>query len=190
MSLVVDKVKCIEESDESSDSDEIYLIVFQGRTVPPFASGLGVIARTAWNDFDAGETQGADVRVASTNSDGVYAVMMVERDDGRDITGDAVVGAWKTQTDLTWKSIMLGMVAGGIPTGTEEAKNAGFAGIRNALDGLSSLYMEFPKGNDDKIDIERVTISQAGQSQTIRFRSPSDKEDATYDVTFKQTAAA
>jgi hypothetical protein len=115
--------------------------------------------------------------------------MMVDEDSSKDIAGNAVVGAWKAQTDLIWKSIMLGMVAGGTATGTEAAKNIGFAGIRNALNGLASLYMEFPKGDDDVIDIQRVTISQPGQSQTIRFRSPSDKEDATYDVTFKHTTA-
>lgn len=190
MSLVVDKIKCVEESDEIG-ADDLYLIVFQGRTVAPFASGLNSIGPgSAWSDFDTGETHHTDVRVASTNPDGVYAVMMVEKDSSKDIQGNAVVGAWKAQTDLVWKSVMLGMVAGGMPTGTEAARNAGFAAIRNALNGLASLYMEFPKGDDDVIDVKRVTISQPGQSQTIRFRSPSNKEDATYDVTFKQTSAA
>jgi hypothetical protein len=82
------------------------------------------------------------------------------------------------------------MVAGGIPTGTEAAKNAGFAGISNAVNGLASIYMELPKGDDDVIGTRRVTITQPGQSQTIRFRSPADQEDATYDVTFKHTANA
>ena len=190
MSLVVDRIKAIEESDESG-SDDIYLIVFQGRTVAPFSSGLNSVGPgNFWNDFDSGEVENTDHRVASTNADAVYAVMMVEKDASKDVTGDAVVGAWRAQTDLIWKSIMLGMVAGGIPTGTAAAKDTGFTGIRTALNGLASLYMEFPKGDDDVIDVERVTISQIGQSQTIRFRSPSNQEDATYDVTFKHTAAA
>jgi hypothetical protein len=190
MSLVVDRIKAVEESDESG-SDDIYLIVFQGRTVAPFESGLNSIGPgNFWDDFDTGEAENTDHRVASTNSDAVYAVMMVEKDSSKDIAGDAVVGAWRAQTNLIWKSIMLGMVAGGIATGTEAAKNTGFVGIVNALNGLASLYMEFPKGDDDVIDIERVTISQPGQSQTIRFRSPSNQEDATYDVTFKHTTAA
>jgi hypothetical protein len=190
MSLVVDQIKCVEESDEAG-ADDIYLIVFQGRTVAPFTSGLNVVGPgSAWKDFNTGDpAHKTDVRVASTNSDGVYVVMMVEEDSSKDIAGNAVVGAWKAQTDLIWKSIMLGMVAGGTAPGTEAAKNTGFGGIRNALNGLASLYMEFPKGDDDVIDIERVTISQPGQSQTIRFRSPSNQEDATYDVTFKHTTA-
>ena len=191
MSLIVDKIKCVEESDEVG-ADDIYLIAFIGRTVPPFRSALGSIGPgSAWSDFDTGETHNTDVDTGLfTASDAVYAVMMVEKDSGKDISGTAVVGAWRAQTDLIWKSIMLGMVAGGIATGTEAAKNSGFVGIRNALNGLASLYMEFPKGDDDVIDTKRVTISQPGQSETIRFRSPSNQEDATYDVTFKHTANA
>lgn len=189
MSLVVDKIKCVEESDENG-ADDIYLIGFIGRTVAPFRSALGSLGPgTAWSDFDTGDTRLHDVDTGLFSaSDAVYAVMMVEKDSGKDITGDAVVGAWRAQSDLIWKSIMLGMATGGIPTGTEAAKNSGFAGIRNAFNGLASLYMEFPKGDDDVIDVKRVTITSPGQSQTIRFRSPSDKEDATYDVTFKHTA--
>lgn len=188
MSLVVDKIKAVEESDEIG-SDAIYLITFHGRTVAPFNSGLSSIGPgSSWDDFDTGETSNTDVRIASTSADGVYAVMMVEQDNGKDITGSSIVGAWSAQTDLIWKSLMLGMVAGGIPTGTPAAKNAGFTGIRNALNGLSSLYMEFPKGNDDVIAVQRVTINQVGQSQTIRFRSV--QEDTTYDVTFKHTSAS
>jgi hypothetical protein len=45
--------------------------------------------------------------------------------------------------------------------------------------------MEFPMGDDDQLGVKRVTITKAGQSQTVRFRS--NVEDATYDVTFKHT---
>lgn len=189
MSLLIDKIKCVEESDEVG-ADDIYLIMFIGRTVAPFRSALRSVGPgAAWSDFDTGETHHTDVDSGLFSApDALYAVMMVEKDSGKDISGDAVVGAWQAQSDLIWKSIMLGMVAGGIPTGTEAAKNSGFAGIRNAFNGLASLYMEFPKGDDDVIDVKRVTITNPGQSQTIRFRSPSDAEDATYDVTFRHTA--
>jgi len=188
MSLVIDKIKCVEESDEVG-SDDIYLIVFQGRTVPPFSSGLNSVGPgSAWGDFDTGETHGNDVRVASTNADGMYAVMMVEKDNQKDISGDEVVGAWRAQTDLIWKSIMLSLVASGQSTSSESAKSSAFTGMKNALNGLASLYMDFPKGNDDVIKVRRVTIAASGSSQILRFRS--DEEDATYDVTFKQTSAA
>lgn len=185
MSLTVDAIKCVEESDEVG-ADDVYLVVFQGRTVLPFASTLSSIGpgRT-WQDFDTGETHSADVRVAPTNADAVYAVMMIEKDDGKDIQG-AVVDAFRTATDLVWRSLMLGILASGRPTNAEPAKAAGFASIRTTLNGLTAVYTEFPKGNDDVLDIKRVTITAAGQSQTIRFRS--GPEDATYDVTFKQTA--
>ena len=51
MSLVVDKINCVEESDEIG-ADDIYLVVFQGRSVAPFASGLKSIGPgSAWQDF-------------------------------------------------------------------------------------------------------------------------------------------
>jgi hypothetical protein len=189
MSLIIDKIKCVEESDEVG-SDDIYLIGFIGRTVSPFKSALASVGPgVAWSGFDTGETDHHNVNTGLFSaSDALYVVMMVEKDNGKDISGTAVVSAWAAQTDLIWKSIMLGMVAGGIPTGTESAKTIGFAGIKNALNGLASLYMEFPKGDDDVIDVKRVTITNPGQSQTIRFRSPSNLEDATYDVTFQHNA--
>lgn len=185
MSLIVDKIKCLEESDENG-ADDIYLITFRGRTLAPFESNLGSLGPgAAWSDFDTGETHGTDVGIAKTFSDAVYAVMMVEKDNGKDISGDAVVGAWKAQTDLVWKSVMLGLTQSGVNTSSAEGRAAGFTAIRNALNGLSSIYMEFPKGDDDVIDVQRITITAPGQTQTVRFRSPSHLEDATYDVTFK-----
>jgi len=187
MSLVVDKIKSVEESDEVG-ADDIYLIVFEGRTVPPFDAVLNSVGPgTAWSDFDTGETHNADVRIGSTNGDSLYAVMMVEKDRGKDVTGAAVVGAWRSATDLAWKTHMGSLLVGGLPTNTERAKIAGFGAIKNTLYGLSSVYMEFPKGDDDVLDVQRVIITTPGQSQTIRFRS--NVEDATYDVTFKQTTA-
>ena len=183
--LVVDRIFCEEESDEIA-SDDIYLIMFTGITRPPFNSELNSIGpSSAWQDFDTGQARNLDVGVAITDPDAVYVAMLVEEDASKDVAGDAVIGAWRTQTDLVWRSIMLGSLAGGNPTTSEASKKMGFAGIRNALNGLASIYMEFPKGDDDVIGTERVTITEFGQSQTVRFRSPSDQEDATYHVTFK-----
>src|SRR5688572_15054084 len=73
MTLVVDNIKCVEESDEVG-ADDIYLIAFIGRTVPPFRSALGSIGPAGvWSDFDTGETHGADVSTGLfTASDAVY----------------------------------------------------------------------------------------------------------------------
>lgn len=188
MSLVVDRIHAIEESDESG-SDDIYLIVFQGRTVPPFASGLNSVGPgNFWDDFDSGEKENTDHRVASTNADAVYAVMMVEKDSSKDISGTDVVSAWQAATALTWKTTMGAAIAGGMSPGSAAVKQEGFEKIKKTLNGLSSVYMAFPYGDDDVIDVKRVTITQPGQSQILRFRS--NAEDATYDVTFKQTTAA
>jgi hypothetical protein len=191
MSLVVDKITCVEESDEIG-ADDIYLIIFRGRTTAPFDSNLASTGPgdpalpflAPWADFDTGETHGWDVSIAMTQADAVYAVMMVEKDSGKDITGKEVLAVWRAQTDLTWKATMLGFAAAGQSTSSAAAKAAGFNAVRDTMLGLASIYMEFPKGDDDVIRVRRVTIVTPGQSQKLRFRS--DAEDATYDVTFKQ----
>jgi hypothetical protein len=69
----------------------------------------------------------------------------------------------------------------------EAAKVAGFKIIQSTFDELEGVLMELPKGDDDKLDIKRVTITKPGQSQTIQFHSKA--EGATYNVTFKHTTA-
>ena len=184
MSLFVDSIKVVEESDEVGD-DDVYIIIFRGECVPPFASNVGVIGPGPhWTDTSTGDFRGADVGLAAATPNSVYAVMLVEKDNGRDISGDAVIGAWRAQTGLVWKAVMLARVAGGLPTSTEAGRAAGFVGVESAMQGLASLYMEFPKGNDDVLGVKRVTITAKGSSQLVRFRS--GVEDATYDVRFKQ----
>jgi hypothetical protein len=184
MSLFVDSIKVVEESDELGD-DDVYIVIFRGECVPPFSSNVGVIGPSPhWTNMSTDDVRNADVGLAAATPNSVYAVMLVDEDSSRDISGDAVIGAWRAQTALVWKSVMLARVAGGLPTSTEAGRAAGFAEIRSAMQGLASLYMEFPKGDDDVLGVKRVTITAAGSTQMIRFRS--NAEDATYDVTFKQ----
>jgi hypothetical protein len=184
MSLFVDSIKVVEESDELGD-DDVYIVIFRGECVPPFASNVGVIGPGPhWTNMSTDDFRGADVGLAAATPNSVYAVMLVDEDSSRDISGDAVIGAWRAQTALVWKSVMLGRVAGKLPTSNEAGRAAGFAAIQSTMQGLSSLYMEFPKGDDDVLGVKRVTITAPGSTQKIRFRS--NAEDATYDVTFKQ----
>src|SRR5262245_14228241 len=104
MTLVVDKIKCVEESDEVG-ADDIYLVVFRAFASAPYDSNLvSVGPGAAWSDFDTGETHDTDVTIAQTRSDAVYAIMMVEKDHGKDISGSEVLGVWKAQTNLSWKA--------------------------------------------------------------------------------------
>ena len=189
MTLVVDSVHCVEQSDESG-SDDVYLIGFIGRTVPPLATALGTRGPGAlWSNFDTGEKEGTDVDTGLfTAADALYAVMLVEEDAAKDISGDQVLGEWKFQTNAAWKATMLARVAGGLPTNSAAGRSEGFIAIKDTLNGLAALYMELPFGDDDVLNTKRVTINQPGQSQVIRFRS--DAEDATYDVFFKHKANA
>ena len=185
MALVVDSIKCVEESDEIG-SDLVYLVVFQGRTSVPFASAVKVVWRGSLWEFDTGNEDNWDVRAASTNADAMYAVMMVEEDYTPDFLTSDVRLAWHEKTDYIWKKLMLENLGQGIPTNNTAVKSLGFSRIRDALLELASEWADWAPGStDDVIQVKRVTITSSGQSQTLRFRS--EDEDATYDVTFKQT---
>jgi hypothetical protein len=182
MTLVVDSIKCVEESDEAG-SDDVYLIVFRGRTTPPFESNVQSIGPgSVWSNYDTGESEGTDVNLAFTQQDAVYAIQLVEEDSSKDISGDEVLGAYKTQVGLAWRGAMLSHSPN---TGTDAAKADGYEAVRQALLALGSVYMEFPFGDDDQLGIKRVRITKSGQAETIRFRS--NAEDATYDIRFKHT---
>src|SRR5262249_33847195 len=142
MSLVVDKIACIEESDELG-SDDIYLVVFRGFAKAPFDSNLVSIGPgSVWSDFDTGEVHGTDVGIAKTRPDAVYGVMMIEEDNGKDISGD-LVNFWKSQTDLAWKATMLSFAVSGQLTTSENAKFAGYVAVKKTMKGLAAVFLGF-----------------------------------------------
>jgi len=159
-SLVVDAIRCITETDEIG-SDDVYLVTFRGNTTAPFNSNVGVRGPgSLWTDFDSGDLEPADVTIAMFRSDAVYVVMLVEQDNGTDISGADVVGAFKSQCDLTWKAQMLSLLGGGPGPATEPQRAAAAQSIANTMLGLTSIYTNFPFGNDDVIDVpKRVAIS-------------------------------
>ena len=167
-SLVVDRVHCVQESDEVG-SDDIYMVVFRGNTTLPFNSNLGVQAPAFWRDFDEGETSNTDRVIATFVPGAVYVVMLVEEDNDRDIAGD-VIDFWRSQTDLTWKAQM---IAGAKPADAAQA-------IKTTMSGLASVFMEFPKGNDDVIEVGRI-IAAPGVPTTRHFKG----DGADYEITFK-----
>ena len=92
-SLVVDAIRCVTETDEHG-SDDVYIITFRRNTTAPFNSNVGVHGPgTLWTDFDSGNVELTDVTIATFRPDAVYVVMLVERDNDRDISGDEVLGA-------------------------------------------------------------------------------------------------
>ncbi|MBI5903803.1 MAG: hypothetical protein HZB84_10025 [Deltaproteobacteria bacterium] len=176
--IFVDHVWCKEETDEIG-SDDVYIVVFRGNTTPPFSSNVAVHGPgDFWDDFDSGDEWSQDIPVAKFYPSSVYVVMLVEEDVNRDISGSDVIGAWKSQTDLTWKSIMLSMGGGSLTAGQ---KASAAQGIANTMMGLSSIYMEFPKGNDDIIGAPKQIVIQEGQKPVVEFKG----DGGHYKIRFK-----
>ena len=179
MSLVVDKIKCHHSSDSS---DDIYLIIFRGSDIAPFESNVGVVGPGAtWADFEDGDERSTDVKVAGTMPGALYAVMMVEQDASKNISGDAVIGAWRSLTNSIWKSTMLKFVAAGQDPTSPASGTEAFNVIKNTLNVLALIY----RGDDDVIDVKRLNITSVGQEQMLEFFSPTNLEDARYNVWFK-----
>jgi len=162
-SLIVDHIYCLEETDEFG-SDDLYMVVFRGNTIAPFDSNVAVYGPgNFWDDFDTGEDWAQDIPIAKYRTDAVYVVMVVEKDNDRDVNGPQVVGAYKAATSLTWKAQMLSLLGGGSGPATESQRATAANAIINTLQGLSSVYMEFPKGNDEIIGKpQRIKVPPTG----------------------------
>ena len=165
-SVVVDSIKCLEETTEVADSDRIYMIVFRGNTIPPFNSNVAVHAPSAWQDFDKGETQHGDRAIAQFVPGAVYVVMLVEQDDERDIKDPGAIGGWRTATDAKWKA---DMALGESPA--EAAQN-----IIDLMQGLIHL----PLLNDDPIGARHFSANAIPQA-AITYSGHGGK----YQVKFK-----
>jgi hypothetical protein len=168
-SLVVDALRCITETDEAG-SDDIYTVTFRSNTIKPFDSNIGVRGPgTLWTDFDSGNVELTDVTIATYRPDAVYVVMLVERDNDRDINGDEVLGAWRAQTHAVWVGEMFSLLGPSPGPASESQRAVAAQRIVSAMLGLASLYLDFPKGNDDVIDIPKRIRIAPGQSVLEEF---------------------
>jgi hypothetical protein len=168
-SLIVNQVHTVLESDEIG-SDDVYMVVFRGNIKEPYDSNIGVHAPDYWRNRDSGDIADTDRPIAAFVQGAVYVVMLVEQDHGRDISGDAVIGAFKYQTNLTWKASMF---AGATPAAAAQA-------VIDTMNGLASIFMEFPKGNDDVLGVQRV-IAAPGVPGVNLFKG----DGGIYAVWFK-----
>lgn len=179
--LTVDQIWCDEETDEVG-SDSVYFVVFRGNTTGDFNSNVGVHGPGLhWDDFDTGEATGHDKAIAQYFPESVYVVTLIEKDHGRDIAGPAVIGAWKAQTGITWKSIMVSLTLSSPGPLSAQQKAGAAQGIRSAMLGLSSIYNEFPFGDDDMISQPKQIVIAPGQKPTLTFNGDGGR----YRVRFK-----
>lgn len=178
-SLVVDAVRCVEETDEVG-SDDVYMIIFRGDPKPPFSSNLGVHGPgNFWSNLDSGDLRESKllrffdpdaIPIAQYFSDAVYVIMLVEEDASKDISGSEVIGAWKTVCGAAWKGALLGLrLSGNWPPSAAQLSTAA-SNVGHAMLGLASIYMEFPKGDDDVIGKPQQIVISPGKTPTHHFK--------------------
>ncbi len=161
-SLLVDAIRCVTETDEIG-SDDVYLVTFRGNTKAPFDSNVGVHGPgSLWTDFDSGDLEPVDVTIANFRSDAVYVVMLVERDNAKDID-DAHLSQLRSQCDLVWKAQMFSLLGGGSGPATEAQRAAAAQKIADALLGWGTIFTSFPIGNDEIIDTPKRIVIKPGQ---------------------------
>jgi hypothetical protein len=183
-SIYVDWMKCITSSDSS---DDIYLLMFRGRTDPPFNNGVALKGPgNFWTDFDDGELWNQDILMVQFFPDAVYGVIMVERDSGKDIT-PGHLSTIKTACDGAWKGELGAQQLAGNPPSSKVAKAAAFAKVQDALFGLVDLFCGAPNDPDDIIgpnsnkSVQRLFIAPGQNSPPLTFKG----QGAHYEVKFK-----
>jgi hypothetical protein len=176
-SVYVDAMRCVSSEDSS---DDIYLVMFRGRTVLPFNTGLASKGPgNFWTNFDDGDLWNQDILTAQFFPDAVYAVAVVEQDAAKDLSGGTLDNV-AALLDAKWKSELNLQNAAGNPPTSEVARAAAFAVIKQALQG--AIKAPWPIADDDLIgEVQRLVISP-GQTPTLTF---ANSGGGKYRVRFK-----
>ncbi|WP_435591939.1 hypothetical protein [Nocardia sp. bgisy118] len=183
--VTVDVMKCVDETGSGLDewgSDDIYMLLFRG-SIP---TGIGLASQTEftvtgpggfWDEMDDGDRRSRDVPVADYDPRSLYVVQLVEKDNGRDVDDD-VIAAYRTALNGAWSAALTRTA--GQPANERAAVLADT--VSDTLRGLHTIYMEFPKGNDDPIGRpQRLTFPNAQATPVLEFSGAAGR----YRVTFK-----
>ena len=168
--LKVAQLKCLEETDEVG-SDDIYFVLGIGRRSTSTKKGeVKVIGPApAWQDLSTGDLRDQDVTLDSAfNSQDFYAIAMVERDNGKDITGDEFSNVKDTFAALwqTWGVSVQGLTDSQIFDNMRHPMNLVIGGA----------------GNDDLVGSTKLLPKPStGNSKTLRFIG----DGGDYKVWFK-----
>jgi hypothetical protein len=176
-SVYVDAIRCVSSEDSS---DDIYLVMFRGRTILPFNTGTASKGPgNFWTDFDDGELWNQDILMVQFFPDAVYAAAVVERDAAKDVAGGTLSGV-ASILDGKWKAELALQNAAGHPPTSEVARAAAFNVIKTALDG--AIDAPWPIADDDLIGGTQRLIIAPGQTPTLTF---SNSGGGKYRVRFK-----
>jgi hypothetical protein len=179
--VVVDQIRSVEETDELG-SDDVYMLVFRGEVPHPSKSGSStefhvVGPGNVWDDFDTGEQRNKDAVVAEFHPVSLYVALLIERDNGRDVSGSVTSGC-KSLLDLAWT----GLLARTANLVGEKRLSVLTRGVSDALRGLNRVYMEFPYGNDDWIGDPKRFTPRRGTPITVDFQGDGGRYQAKFKV--------
>ncbi|WP_433724418.1 hypothetical protein ACQP0C_27255 [Nocardia sp. CA-129566] len=184
--VFVDQMKCVDETGSGATewgSDDVYLLSFRG-SIP---AGVNLASQTEftvtgpggfWDVMDDGDRRTRDVAVAAYDPGAVYVVQLIEKDDGRDVDGD-VTAFYRSTLNLVWT----GGLARTVGQAPDQRADALAGNISDALRGLNTVYMNFPKGNDDPIGRpQRLSLPTRHTTAVHNFRGDSGHYRATFKV--------
>lgn len=169
--LIVDHMWCREETDEVG-SDDVYMVVFHGRNTAPFNTRVDSVGPgNFWDDFDSGDDWSQDIVVSTHHPDSTYVIALVEKDDGKDITG-GILHALKTTLNVVWK----------VAAASNPSKEARANAVVSAIQGFLAQYTEFPYGNDDLINVVKVLQIAPGALPILEFKGDGGRYRARFKV--------
>jgi hypothetical protein len=181
-SVIVDELKCVEETDEAG-YDDVYLLTFRGR-IPPTGSVATQTEFTVhggydfWTNFETGETHRGDVVIAAHDPKSLYIVQLIEKDNGRDVV-DGVRRLYKQILEGQWALVLSRTIAQ--PDAVRAA--IGTRVISETLRGLNDNAMEFPTGNDDEIGApQRLSLQASNPAAVVNFAGDGGRYRATIKV--------
>jgi hypothetical protein len=154
--LKIAGLKCKEETDEIG-SDDIYFVLGIGRRSTPTKKGdVKVIGSQAWENLSTNSFRGQDVTLDSAfNPQDFYTITMVERDNGKDITGADLDNVRNTFATLwqTWGVNVQGLTDSQIFDHIRQPMNSVIGGAGNDdLVGSTKLLPKPSAGNSTKLE--------------------------------------
>jgi hypothetical protein len=178
--VCVDQTTCRSSTDSS---DDIYLLVFRGRTRAPFHNSMSVIHPAAFADFEDGQSRGNDIKIGRYFDDSVYVVGLLERDDDNDLLEDdaKLLDLVRAQANLAWVTRMgaLNLAHSSHPSDEQLESSADI--VITAIEGSVGLATKWPVGDDDPIGRSKHLKIAPGQEPVLGYSG----EGANYSIRFK-----
>lgn len=178
--VCVDQTTCRSSIDSS---DDIYLLVFRGRTRAPFHNSMSVIHPSAFADFEDGQSRGNDIKIGRYFDDSVYVVGLLERDEDNDLLDNEAksLDLVRAQANLAWVTRMAALDLANDDRPDDEQLEASAGIVITAIEGSVGLATTWPVGDDDPIGRSRHLKIEPGREPVLGYAS----DGASYRIRFK-----